>query len=237
MSTNRAGRCGRLHLPRLALLACLLLTVHWTAEAGQAHWTTNFYDVSGSSLREIRQSIVRSRPHKVDRDALTEWHIRTRCAAARIRREYRSSGFTTTTTVRITLPRWHPPPEAPEELIQQWNRYIRSLTEHEIGHGRIAEAAAREMQRRVDLLGTRSSSDEVLSAVEQVVNATLEEFRERERDYDRLTEHGATQGAILSGGRSGKRHRPAPTDVDPPRPPPAEVRELSSPPEKEQRGE
>jgi predicted secreted Zn-dependent protease len=181
--------------------------------ASQVHWTTNHYHVEGSTFRDIRKSIAHRRPPRVKRDALTEWNVRVRFAPARIRGEYRCSGFTTITSIRITVPRWRPTADTPEHVVTEWTAYHQRLMEHEVGHGRIAEAAAREMHRRVAAIGTLPDPDQVHSAVERIVRQTLEEYREREREYDRLTRHGMEQEATPPTRRGSReadleRYRP-----------------------------
>lgn len=187
----------------LAVGFWLLIQPASAVAANQAHWSTNYYEVTGASLKEIQKSIARKKPGKVIRHALTEWNVSTRFAAAKLQGQYRCSGFTTTTTIRITLPRWSPPEDAPDEVIEAWKQYIENLREHEAGHGQIAEAAARELHRRVAELGTEPHPDQLTSKVESLVQETLSEFKDHDRTYDRLTNHGMTQGAVLS--RHGKR--------------------------------
>jgi predicted secreted Zn-dependent protease len=182
----------------LAVGVWLVFQPALAAAASQAHWSTNYYQVTGSSLKEIRQSIAREKPRKLTHQALTEWNVRARFAAAKLQGEYRCSGFTTTTTIRITLPRWTPAEDTPDEVVKAWTRYIDALREHEVGHGQIAEAAAQELHRRVAELGTEPHPDQLTSKVEALVHETLSEFKEHDRNYDRLTEHGITQGAVLS---------------------------------------
>jgi predicted secreted Zn-dependent protease len=154
----------------------------------------------------------RSRPAKVTRDALTQWNIRSRFGTASLQGEYRCSGFTTTTTVRMTLPRWIPPEGVSDSVKREWERYIRVLKQHEAGHGQMALAAEAELHRRVAAVGTDTDPDRLKSTVEDLVRRTLREFQERDREYDRLTRHGLEQGAALGSGdgreKGGASRRP-----------------------------
>ena len=110
------GTCGL--APALAVGLWLVLQPTLACAANQAHWSTNYYQVTGSSLKEIRQSIAREKPRKLTHHALTEWNVRARFAAAKLQGQYRCSGFTTTTTIRMTLPRWTPTEDTPDEVVQ-----------------------------------------------------------------------------------------------------------------------
>lgn len=162
-------------------------------------WSTNYYVVTGATLDEIRQSIQRARPwrHQNDHVGWTEWWVRARWSTAPFHGAHRPSGFTTLTTIRITLPRWHPPKDVAEEIRDEWERYLAALLEHEAGHGRMATAAAAEMHRRVRALGPLPDGHALSQQVDRLVEEVLSEYRERDREYDRLTGHGRTQGVTL----------------------------------------
>jgi len=169
-----------------------------------AYWSTNYYGVSGSSIREIRQSIRHNRPARVDRDALTECNVRTRFSVSPFQGEYRCAGFTATVTIRMTLPRWTAPEGAPDSVREAWERYSTALIQHEVGHAQFALSQATELHRRVKELGTSSDPDSLSVRVQAMVQQTGQEFREREREYDRLTNHGIEQGVTLALTESGE---------------------------------
>lgn len=186
----------------VAVAVCVFLLPEALEATNHARWTTNYYNVTGSTIHEIRRSMLRNRPSKVTRDALTEWDIRTRFGTGRLQGGYRCSGFTTTTTIRMTLPRWTPPEAVSDSVKQEWERYLAVLSQHEAGHGQIAMATAGELHRRVAGVGIHPDPDGLKSTVKTLVVQTLQEFRERDREYDRLTRHGLEQGATL-GSRDG----------------------------------
>lgn len=191
------GVGGRLLLTLVLLRPGVLWAEH------SVHCSTNYYPITGSTLREMQEAIRRNRPAHVDREALTEWNVRVRFGVVGFQDAYRCGGFTTLTTIRITLPRWTPPEGVSESVSGAWDRYIKALRGHEEGHARFALAAAAEMHRRVAALGTESDPTSLKWRVDGIVVETLEEFHKREREYDRLTGHGLEQGATLAAGRDG----------------------------------
>jgi predicted secreted Zn-dependent protease len=195
------------------------------AQSG-ASWSTNHYAVVGETVKEIQRSIDRARPWKREHShaAFTDWSIRTRFAVVAFEGGYRCSGFTTQTSIRITMPQWRESEAATEEVQSEWKRFHEALLQHEAGHGQIALAAAAEMHRQVAAIGVEPDQTALKQRVEQLVEQVTSEYRRRETEYDRLTEHGATQGVRLrvrpavpesrrspGGGKaSGEEERPTP---------------------------
>lgn len=80
---------------------------------------------------------------------------------------------------------------------QRFDRYLAALEGHELGHYRIGQAAAAEIDAA--LLGSPEypSCAELQRQVNQRANAILQRHVQRERRYDQDTGHGRTQGAWL----------------------------------------
>ena len=92
-------------------------------------WTTNYYNVTGASLEEIRQSLNQSHPWKdhTNRDGNTAWRVDWDFDLAPAAGGFRCRSFTTKTVITVTLPRWIPPTNAPPALKETWYRYITAL--------------------------------------------------------------------------------------------------------------
>ena len=191
---------------------------------------TNYYAMTGSSLRHIQESLQQTRPwkNKSGRDASTEWYVRWHAEYSSGGGSCHCSSFTTTTTITITLPRWIAPTNAPAEVRAAWAKYAAALEVHENGHADLALAAAAEMHKRIKEIDSNLDCITLRARVQAECKAVLDSHRAQEKDYDRKTRHGATQGATLRGGRfSGEtnaagRWRPPPgwtNSVNPPRRP------------------
>jgi predicted secreted Zn-dependent protease len=102
----------------------------------------------------------------------------------------------------MTLPQWTPPEDVSDPVREAWQRYISALEAHERGHAQIAQASVAELHRRVAAIGLAENPLSLRAEVERVVETTLQEFRERDRNYDELTDHGIKQGATLTAGAS-----------------------------------
>src|SRR6185436_11382350 len=94
------------------ILLFLVNLVALTASAqNTVQWTTNYYTVTGSNLREVHHSLRRERPWR-DRlkvDGLTEWRVEWRFNVTASENGCRLTGFGTKTIILTTLPRWNPP--------------------------------------------------------------------------------------------------------------------------------
>lgn len=158
---------------------------------------TNYYSVAGASARDIRVGINQARPWK-DRgpgDGWTDWDIHWSFRSASSSAGCRLRSFETKTTITITLPKWVPASEAPPELAQRWDEYIKALQKHEEGHRALAQMAAAEMRKRVQAVKEAPTCDALAESIKKTANGTLLEYREKEAQYDRKTENGAIQGA------------------------------------------
>jgi predicted secreted Zn-dependent protease len=196
---------------RHALAGTLLLLLPLGACGGSSFvWTTNYYVVTGSNLREIRESLDSAHPPKITPPlrVATEWRVSWRFAVVPSAGGWRCGSFATRLVITNTLPRWAPPPNATPELQQAWQRFFRNLAQHEAGHSRIALAALAEAHQRVKELSDDPEWYGLRAKVNDVVRAVLDSYSEKERDYDERTQHGMRQGPVFLSPAGGRGARP-----------------------------
>ncbi|MBI3413832.1 MAG: DUF922 domain-containing protein [Verrucomicrobia bacterium] len=165
----------------------------------KVRWTTNYYSVSGDTLLAIQDSLHAGRPWK-DKSALdgsTEWQVDWRFKLRRSEDGCQIQQFTTTTTIVITLPRWTTWTNAAPGVRQAWTRYIAALGQHEAGHAKIGLAAAAELRKQVKELGEDQPCETLKETVDALGQRVVTEFKGKDKEYDRVSQHGATQGARL----------------------------------------
>jgi predicted secreted Zn-dependent protease len=185
---------------RVTTLAGLLLLLPVLARGQSTFvWTTNYYVVTGSNLREIRESLNLARPPKISppMTALTEWRMSWRFAVVPSTSGCRCASFSTRLVITNTLPRWTPPTNATPELKAAWQRLFRNLARHEAGHSQIALAALAETHKRVKELPDDPDCEGVRSKVNALIRSVIEDYRQLDEDYDRRTEHGTKQGPVF----------------------------------------
>ena len=81
---------------------------------------------------------------------------------------------------------------------QRFAQYLQALREHELGHYRIGQAAAADIDAVLLATAESPSCSELQRHANQRANAVLQRHVERERGYDRDTGHGRSQGAWLA---------------------------------------
>jgi predicted secreted Zn-dependent protease len=154
-----------------------------------------FYDVSGENPRSLWESMRASRPGELGGYyGRTEWNVTWRArwdgaGSCRVRTA------DVQLTMRITLPRWTPPPGASAELVAQWETFLRALSKHEAGHADIGASAARDVRRALHSV-TAPSCGMMESRTRMAVEQVLNDYRERNRQFDTRTRHGTTEGAV-----------------------------------------
>ncbi len=146
----------------------------------------DYYTVYGSTAEELRQSLNVSGPGGYD--AYTGWYVNwswpgyggDQCQLKLAAMEW---------DVYVTFPRWSPPWDASQELIDEWTQYVNLLAAHETVH----------------VNNFLQNYDSILTAIKRSTCATAEE-RAREAvavlqrlddAYDEKTNHGAAQGAVF----------------------------------------
>lgn len=160
------------------------------------------YDVAGSTQQGLRSQLLRHGPR--DRDGTwsgaTVWDIRWSYPYAwrdPPQAGCRAGQVSVTVGIRFVLPRWQQRDGASPELVAEWERYMAALEAHEDGHMHLVVQAGLEMERALSALQSASSCQ----AFEQAADATAREVMWRHDQeqihYDRLTQHGASQGAVF----------------------------------------
>lgn len=182
-----------------AAVVWLALAAAFPAGAQHVGYRTNYYAVTGATVREIHHSLRESRPWKREggHDASTIWKVTWRFNTTYNGSVCRVAGFSTTASITITLPRWAAPTNAADTVKAEWDRYIKALGQHEFGHAQFALLAAAEMQKRVKELGSDASCDSLKQRINGLCDAIVQSHKQLELAYDQRTEHGATQGARL----------------------------------------
>ena len=190
-------------LPRnigsLWLLLMVVIVAGKTSAQDALTITTNHYLVSGTSLRELRRSIDHARPGgaRDGSDGLTAWQIKWRTRINSANGECRLTSFEITTTVGISLPSWRAPTNAPPDLMKRWLAYYSALQRHEQYHSQSAQLAAKALRERVQALGVQLDCKTLEQRIKHTAEAVITEFRKRDEDYDRKTDHGRKEGASL----------------------------------------
>ena len=155
--------------------------------------STSTYDITGSTAEALRAQMDALGPGGFD--AYTSWFVRwtvpdmvsdAGCAPGEVK---------VSVLIVYNFPHWDPPADAPAALVDRWTAYTAALHNHEDGHKDIAIAAGQEVKRTLDALPAFPACDALQQAANTAGNRILDQHLQREAEYDRSTDHGATQGA------------------------------------------
>ena len=95
------------------------------------------------------------------------------------------------------MPQWAGSTIATLAVKQAWSRYATALAQHEGGHAKIGLAGAADLRKRIKEIDERLTCNALKEQLDSLCEHMLEEFRTKDKEYDRTTAHGATQGARL----------------------------------------
>ena len=181
-------------------LAALLIPAAAAAQTAQdigpltdvPNLVITYYDVSGSTPDQIRQSINAQRG--VDPadgkpvDAFSHWYLHWSW-------QNDANGQCQPQTVVVTykaelrMPRLADEAALPPEVQQGWDRYMAALQLHESGHLLYVSHRVADLQAAMRAAAT-------CDAMRQTAADLLAGYQQHDRDYDAETGHGATQGAV-----------------------------------------
>ncbi len=157
-----------------------------------------YYEVPGTTASEVRANLMRFGPRGDwgERfDGHTRWFVRWHYRFREGEQSCEISSVATVVDITITMPRLAANAEIPPELERAFSAYTDKLMEHEKGHAENGIDVARRIEKAIAALPPKPSCDEFGDAANALGESLLDEAIERDRDYDRRTEHGRTQGA------------------------------------------
>lgn len=166
-------------------------------------WKT--YDVKGDSYANLLISLTAHGPRINNRSfhGLANWSVRYTYQTKLVGDQPKMAGnqccfseLSLTIDGEILTPRWVDEASAPADLRARWVRYIAALKAHEEGHIQYGRELAQLLRER--LLGFGNMACTQAGDIAQNEYTRLySNVKDRDREYDRRTQHGATQGAVF----------------------------------------
>jgi len=184
----------RIMLPLLLALAAPAAAQETEpAFAGIPNVTIDYYDVSGSTVPEIRASMAaRGLRDSADGSAIdAQSHVEMRwrwegdgkggCDLANASVEFSAT---------VILPRLIDVETVPAPVLLRWRSFATALSEHEAGHIRYG------FNRVADVKAAIAASD--CTGANDAARAVIEANNLRDATYDQVTRHGQAQGAVFA---------------------------------------
>lgn len=97
------------------------------------------------------------------------------------------------------LPRWIDGPSADSETGKEWTRFVKALGVHEDGHVKIGLKVARSVEIAMRQAAAKNQDcSRMKAALEAAAQKVVTEGRLLDAQYDQETQHGKSQGAVLT---------------------------------------
>lgn len=191
------------------IFVCTFSFVHpWSSQARSTPTTPplvrvqyRYYPISGNTASDLRSQMNRSGPR--DRvegrtyDANTDWVVRWSYRYAMHHQQCVMQTVKTQVAITFTLPKWTTVRRAERSLLADWQRYMAALQLHEDGHKNHGVEAGHDIQQALSQLPPATSCADLERHVQTTARAIIQRYNQKDLDYDRVTRHGYTQGAVF----------------------------------------
>jgi predicted secreted Zn-dependent protease len=161
----------------------------------------DYYALTGSTADALRSEMTQLGPiSKNDKrryDAKTKWNVQWSYRDAMTDKGCVITSADSNVDITYTLPKWNTPSGATESLVSDWKRYMVALQSHEDGHRDHGVAAHKAILRLLNSQPTTSSCRKLEATVDTAIARVIEYYQQQDLDYDRITRHGQTQGAVF----------------------------------------
>lgn len=157
-----------------------------------------YYEIKGNCETDLQSQLRRNCITWDDGkkyDSLTTWRVKW--DYDRDRATCAPDSFRLTVDIVYRYPKWSPPGDAPPQLVEKWDRYMKSLITHEKGHRDMVVKAATEVSRAVAGLPPAPTCAELKQKVCALCCELMDKLKAEEKKYDEATFHGAVQGAVF----------------------------------------
>lgn len=167
----------------------------------------HYYDIYVWSEKDIVATASRTSPITEDGKKLighTKWDVRWNYQIAKLENNacmLKSHEITAKITYRMPrLVTQNMDKKIADAVQKNWREYYAALMEHENGHMENGIAAANEINRFFNgIYGEKYNCPSFSEGVEKYPKELVEFFNNRDKEYDKSTQHGMTQGADISG--------------------------------------
>jgi len=157
------------------------------------------YKVTGSTAAGLRQQMNSDGPLDHDKhfDAHTEWNVRWTYPFDRSGSGCSTGPVTVTLTITYHFPEWGDESDGSQALQAKWHKYQEALQTHEDGHAEHGREAADDIIRELSGLPAADACPAMDGIANAKAQAIIGRYAAEDVDYDRDTNHGATQGATF----------------------------------------
>jgi predicted secreted Zn-dependent protease len=150
------------------------------------------YEVQGNDRESLLLSLKMRGPQGFH--GLAQWKLRYAFTSQKRAALCQIDSVRVSVEGEILMPRWRDEARAAPALRQRWADYIVALKQHEDGHIDHGRELALSVRQGLLALGPRPC-DQLVVQAQREFDRLQGNAKDRDRDYDARTQHGATQGA------------------------------------------
>jgi len=158
-----------------------------------------YYEISPRTPYEIKSELMRHSPIRARNGSYngrTDWFIDWKFRSAFASKGCQLTDSQTTVRVVYILPTLSDSVSDPQ-TIAIFNKFSDALTLHEKNHGEHGLKAAREIDRLFSEIPPQENCRMLAKIVDGIGHATVQKYTQMDREYDRRTNNGATEGAVI----------------------------------------
>ena len=182
------------------LLSLVLFLLSFTAAAEAIESVEyKYYEISPRTPHEIKHELMRRSPIRAGSGSYnghTDWYIDWNYRTAPDPYGCQLTDIQTKVHVVHTLPVLSEH-VTDEQIIEVFNKFNTALTQHEKNHGDHGLSAAREMDKVFREIPPQQNCRSLARLVDDTGNAIVQKYTQMDNDYDRTTNNGETEGAVI----------------------------------------
>ena len=159
-----------------------------------------FYDIYPIDRKDLEEQIFQTTPIRYNGKkfaGLTQWRVSWKFNYQKINKGCRIDRVSSNLAVTYTMPRISQQYKINAKVRNSFDAYYATLLKHEEGHKDRALEAAKEIEQKLLSIGTFNSCKRLGEFANQKAYKIIEKYKDINREYDRQTNHGRTQGAAI----------------------------------------
>jgi predicted secreted Zn-dependent protease len=184
----------------LWLPICLILSINLNPKAETIE-TIEYknYVISPRFPQEIKPELMRNTPIRERGGTFnghTDWYINWHYQTRQEPNICRLHNIRTNVHVIHTLPALSEY-VTDEKTINVFNKFNKALTQHEKNHGNNGLSAAREIDKAISKIQPQQNCRYVTRMIDDIGNSIIQKYINADREYDRITQNGLSEGAVI----------------------------------------
>lgn len=159
-----------------------------------------FYDIKPDSVYDLANEIENNTPIKFGKTrfhARTSWQVKWKYKWRKQQGICYITGNITSLDISYTMPRISLNYDVSGRVNTVFNHYYNALFKHEQGHYDWGLLAANEVEKKLLNFGSSTDCQNLDMNVKHAIEKIIEKYKKRDADYDKVSDHGRSQGVSL----------------------------------------